>query len=571
MPNKIFSEYEYQRSNAEKIESDFNQLISNFESCIDFEMALKCIDDINVIRNDFLSQYNICYIRHTINTKDAFYEAENSFFDNYSPIFSNFISKYYKALIHHQFRSELEAHFGKQLFRIAELSIKTFDPAIIEDLQEENQLSSEYTKLKATAELIVDENKYNLSSIIPLNVDKDRSLRKKSNEIKWAFYEQNEAKIDEIYDKLVKVRHRIALKLGYQNFVQLGYDRMLRSDYNAEMVAIYRDQIAKYIVPLNSKIYAVQQERTQLDTLYYYDEDFHFTDGNPTPKGDPDYILAAANKMYSELSPETAEFFAFMQENQLMDLVARDGKATGGYCTYINNYKAPFIFSNFNGTSGDVDVLTHEAGHAFQVFRSRNHSIPEYNWPTYEACEIHSMSMEFFTWPWMNQFFGEDTHKYYCAHLTNALLFLPYGAAVDEFQHEIYSNIDLSPKERKLIWKQLEKKYLPHRNNDQNQYLENGGFWQKQNHIFNSPFYYIDYTLAQFCALTYWDWSRTDQKAAWNSYVSLCNLGGKFAFTELIQKSGLKSPFEKDSFKGILNPIINWLFEHKLIKESNFQ
>lgn len=571
MPNKIFSEYEYQRPNAEKIESDFNQLISNFESCVDFEMALKCIDDINVIRNDFLSQYNICYIRHTINTKDAFYEAENSFFDNYSPIFSNFISKYYKALILHQFRSELEAHFDKQLFRIAELSIKTFDPAIIEDLQEENQLSSEYTKLKATAELIVDENKYNLSSIIPLNVDKDRSLRKKSNEIKWAFYEQNEAKIDEIYDKLVKVRHRIALKLGYQNFVQLGYDRMLRSDYNAEMVAIYRDQIAKYIVPLNSKIYAVQQERTQLDTLYYYDEDFHFTDGNPTPKGDPDYILAAANKMYSELSPETAEFFAFMQEKQLMDLVARDGKATGGYCTYINNYKAPFIFSNFNGTSGDVDVLTHEAGHAFQVFRSRNHSIPEYNWPTYEACEIHSMSMEFFTWPWMNQFFGEDTHKYYCAHLTNALLFLPYGAAVDEFQHEIYSNIELSPKERKLIWKQLEKKYLPHRNNDQNQYLENGGFWQKQNHIFNSPFYYIDYTLAQFCALTYWDWSRTDQKAAWNSYVSLCNLGGKFAFTELIQKAGLKSPFEKDSFKGILNPIIDWLFEHKLIIESNFQ
>lgn len=565
MTNKLFSDFEYQRPNTNVIENQLNELIDNFVICNNFNQLLQIINEINSIRNDFLTEYNLCYIRHTINTKDTFYEEENNFFDNYSPIFSGFITRYYKALINHPSRPELEQHFGSQLFSIAELSIKTFDPIIIEDLQEENQLSSEYTKIKATADLELDGKKYNLSSIIPLNVDKDRTTRKKSNEIKWQFYEQNEEKLDELFDKLVKVRHKIAVKLGYENFVQLGYDRMLRSDYDAKMVEIYRDQIVKFIVPLNSKLYSVQQERTNLDTLYYYDEDFHFEDGNPTPKGDPDYILNAAKKMYGDLSLETKEFFAFMQESNLMDLVAKDGKATGGYCTYINNYKAPFIFSNFNGTSGDVDVLTHEAGHAFQVYRSRNHSIPEYTWPTYEACEIHSMSMEFFTWPWMNLFFGDETQKYYCSHLSNALLFLPYGAAVDEFQHEIYQNPQMSPNERKSIWKRIEKKYLPHRNNEYNEYLNRGGFWQKQNHIFNSPFYYIDYTLAQFCALTYWNWSRTDQKEAWESYVSLCDLGGKYSFTELIKKAGLNSPFDKDSFEGILEPIYTWLKENKMV------
>ena len=343
---------------------------------------------------------------------------------------------------------------------------------------------------------------------------------------------------------------------------------MLRTDYDAQMVAGYREQIAQNIVPLVSKLFDKQAENTQLDQIFYYDEDFHFLDGNPTPKGDAHYILEAASQMYHELSPETNEFFTLMKQCNLMDLVAREGKATGGYCTFIETYKTPFIFSNFNGTSGDIDVLTHEAGHAFQVYSSRNHAIPEYNWPTYEACEIHSMSMEFFTWPWMNLFFGEDTQKYYYAHLTNALMFLPYGAAVDEFQHELYGNVNLTATERKSVWQRIEAKYMPHRNNENNDFLKRGNFWQKQNHIFNSPFYYIDYTLAQVCALHYWHWSATDKEAAWTSYLHLCTLGGKFSFTELLAQAGLESPFIKGSIAKVLQPIEQWLEAFEFVEEA---
>lgn len=263
--------------------------------------------------------------------------------------------------------------------------------------------------------------------------------------------------------------------------------------------------------------------------------------------------------MYDELSKETGEFFRYMNENNLMDLVAKKGKAGGGYCTYIENYKSPYIFSNFNGTSGDIDVLTHEAGHAFQVYSSRHFEIPEYNWPTYEACEIHSMSMEFFTWPWMELFFKEDTDKYKFSHLSSGLLFLPYGVSVDEFQHWVYENPEATPAERNQQWRAIERKYLPHKDYDGNAYLEAGGFWQRQGHIYNSPFYYIDYTLAQICAFQFWKRSRENQEEAWNDYARLCKLGGSMPFTELVREANLISPFEEGCVESVIGEIETWL------------
>ncbi|TCL49249.1 M3 family oligoendopeptidase [Thermolongibacillus altinsuensis] len=357
----------------------------------------------------------------------------------------------------------------------------------------------------------------------------------------------------------MKVRTNMAKKLGFENFVELGYARLGRTDYNAEMVAKFREQVKEFIVPIAVKLRERQQERIGVDKLKYYDEAFAFKTGNPTPKGDAKWIIENGKKMYQELSPETDEFFRFMIDHELMDLVAKKGKASGGYCTYIENYKAPFIFSNFTGTSSDIDVLTHEAGHAFQVYESRHFEIPEYNWPTLEACEIHSMSMEFFTWPWMELFFKEDTEKYKFNHLSSALLFLPYGVAVDEFQHFVYENPDITPAERKQAWREIEKKYMPTRDYDGNDYLERGGFWQRQSHIYTTAFYYIDYTLAQICAFQFWKRSRENYKEAWNDYVKLCREGGSKPFTELVRVANLISPFEDGCVQSVVGEIECWL------------
>ena len=554
-----FSEYAYIRSDAKQIEQQMKRLISSFEAAESFEQQDDIMSDINKLRNEFDTQVQLVSIRHSIDTNDEFYKAEQEYMDEVVPVIQEYITDYYRALVNSKFRSELEQKWGIQLFQLAEKMLKTFSPEIIEDLQLENKLSTEHSQLIASAKIPFEGEERTLAQLTPFELSTDRDMRKRASEARFGFMAENEAKFDRIYDDLVKVRTKIAKKLGYENFVQLGYDRMCRTDYDANMVANFRAQVLEHIVPAAMKLIERQRKRIGVDKMYYYDESFKFKTGNAAPKGDPEWILENGAKMYQELSPEMNEFFTFMCENELMDLVSKKGKQSGGYCSFLSEFGAPFIFSNFNGTSHDIDVLTHEAGHAFQVYESRHFEVPEYNWPTYEAGEIHSMSMEFFTWPWMELFFQEDTEKYKFAHLAGGLQFIPHGVSGDEFQHFVYSNPEATPAERKAVWRDIEKRYLPHRDYEGNDYLERGGFWQKQGHIYQSPFYYIDYTLAQLCAFQFWKRMNEDWKSAWADYLKLCRAGGSQSFTGLVQVAGLISPFEDGCIASVIGDIENWL------------
>ncbi len=554
-----FGELPYTRPIIEQYETKFNQWLDKFIAAQTYKEQHEAFEKISNLRMEFESMNHLCRIRHSIDTSDKFYEEENTFFDMNYPVYESLNTRFYKALVGAKFRTELEEQWGDQLFVIAELCLKTFKPNILEDLKAENKLKSEYTKLRASARIQFQGAEYNLSSIMPLELSPDRTIRKAAGEAKWKFYNDNHEKIDDIYDRMVKMRHDMAVRLGYKNFIKMGYARMLRSDYTPEEIATFRSHIQKHIVPIATELRKRQQRRIGVDKLKFYDEGFQFKTGNPKPQGSPDWIVNNAQTMYKELSGETDEFFNFMLDNELLDLVAKENKAPGGYCSFINKYKAPFIFSNFNGTSGDIDVLTHEAGHAFQVYSSRNQGVHEYAWPTFEACEIHSMSMEFFTWPWMELFFKNDTDKYKFTHLAGSLLFLPYGVSVDEFQHFVYENPEATPAERNAAWREIEQKYMPHRDYDGHSFLESGGFWQRQGHIFSMPFYYIDYVLAQICAFQFWTKDRQNHENAWADYTRLCNAGGSMAFLDLVELAGLRSPFEEECIASVAKEIKAWL------------
>lgn len=554
-----FNEFKYDRPDYNEVKEKFFSLINEITKADNVEKQYAYIEQLNKLRNHIQTMGTLTEIRNSIDTTDKYYDEERSYWDEYTPLYEELNSIFYKELVNSKFKKELQEKLGHQFFVLAKFSLKAFSTEVIEDLQLENKLSSEYTKLIASARILFNGEELNLPGLVPFMQDKDRDIRRKASNAKYNFFVENEAEIDRIYDELVKVRTKIAKKLGYKNFVELGYIRMMRSDYNPEMVNNFRKQVLKYIVPVASKLYERQKERLGIEKLTYYDEKFEFLTGNAIPKGNPEWILNNGKKMYAELSPETKEYFDFMVEGELLDLVTKKGKAGGGYCTYIPDYKAPFIFSNFNGTSGDVDVLTHEAGHAFQVYSSRWIEVPECNFPTYESCEIHSMSMEFFTWPWMKLFFEEDTEKYKFTHLGSAIKFIPYGITVDEFQHFVYENPEATPAERKQAWRELERKYLPHKNYEGCQFLEMGGWWFQQAHIFNSPFYYIDYTLAQICALQFWKRANDNREDAWNDYVKLCKVGGTKSFLELVKYANLKSPFEDGCVSSIINSIEQWL------------
>ena len=554
-----FNEYKYEHLDLEKIKKEFSELIESFEKAENVEGQVNAIDEIIKLRNHIETMQTLVSVRHSIDTNDEFYDKENEYMDEISPILFGFTNDFYKALVNSKFKDELIQKYGKFLFDLAENTLKTFSPEIIPDAQEENRLSSKYSKLIASAKIDFDGKELNLSQMVPYTQSKDRNVRIEAAKKIAQFFSENQDEFDNIYDSLVKVRTRMAQKMGYKNFVEFGYKQLSRLEYDAKMVEGYRKQVLENIVPLHTELRERQGKRLGVDKLKFYDEAIKFNSGNADPHGSPEWILNNGKTMYKELSKETDEFFTFMTENNLLDLLSKKGKMSGGYCTYIPEHKAPFIFANFNGTSHDIDVLTHEAGHAFQVYQSRGFEVPEYLWPSYEACEIHSMSMEFLTWPWMDLFFENDTDKYKFIHLSEALLFIPYGVTVDEFQHWVYENPEATPKERREKWIEIEKKYLPTRDYGEVEELKNGIFWFRQGHIFSSPFYYIDYTLAQVCAFQFWIKSRENREKAWKDYLNLCKLGGSKPFFELMKSANLKNPFEEGTLAFVIPKIKEYL------------
>jgi len=553
-----FQDYKYSRPNLDKFKKDMEEELALIGTGQEPKVEIEAIKKVFALQDYMDSMQQLVGIRNSLDTKDAFYEEEQSFFDEQSPHIQEMNQKFINKLLASTNRKALEEAFGTYIFDKYEVAKRTFKPDIIPDLQQENKLSTAYSKLLAGAEIEFDGGTYNLSQMAPFTLHKDRDVRHRAQLAVSNWFSKEEQEIDRIYDEMVKVRHKIAKTLGYDNFVRLAYDRLGRTDYGSEEVANYRKQVYNEVVPYVKELVDRKAKRLGIKDLKSYDLGLSFLSGNPTPKGDRAWQVNHAKDMYEEMSEETAKFFNFMVEHELLELDAKPGKQGGGYCTFIPEYDSPFIFANFNGTSHDVDVLTHEAGHAFQVFQSKD-LLPEYRWPGYEGAEIHSMSMEFLAWPWIDKFFEEDTDKYKFNHLAGAISFLPYGVAVDEFQHGIYEQPNLSKEERKDLWRKIEKKYLPYKDYDDDKFLEKGTFWYRQGHIFGAPFYYIDYTLAQVVAFQYWVMAQEDHEQAFKKYLALCKLGGSKGFLELLKSADLKNPFVDGTIKETLIPLKAYL------------
>lgn len=554
-----FKDLKYQRPDFDKMVAEISSLLDKLEGAKSKEEFFDTHRQIEEKFAEYDELSNIAYIRNTINTRDEFYDTEmNAFYDN-GPRFDELNHRLMGIRLESPFRKDFEDKYGKTITMRDELQKDIFSPEIMEDKVVESKLVNEYNKLTGGAEIKFRGEIKNISGLVAITQDKDRATRKEAFEALNGWFADNLTELDRIYDELVKVRTKIANKLGFDTFTEVAYKQMGRLDWTKEDAKKYRNQIVKDLVSLSQEIYAEQAKRIGIEDMKYYDLPLAFLSGNPKPVGDEDVLVKAASKMYKELSPETDEFFTAMVEKEMMDLTTKDGKAPGGYMTSLALTKMPFIFSNFNGTSGDVDVLTHEAGHAFQGYITRDMYPSENNDLTMEIAETHSMSMEFFTHPWMENFFGKDTEKYYYNHVIDALKFIPYGASIDEFQEFVYENPNVSPEERRRKYREIEKKYLPHLDYDGNDYLENGGRWQRQLHVYNYPFYYIDYTIAQVNAFQYFIKDMENHEKAWESYLKLCKLSAKLPTKEILKEVGLESPFEEGTIAKITPQLRKYL------------
>lgn len=541
----------YERPDVDTLKKNSAALIAAWDSAGDVDEQVEVIAQWDAQQALFQSNQTLAMVHFQQSTTDTDAKAEKVFFDDLSPVILEANLNFLKRVTSSAHRADLEDKLGEQAFALWDCFLGTFEPAIAELKREEAALGTEYSELLAKISIEFRGETHNLSTLRGFFGHADRDVRLEAQRLRSKALSEIAGDMDRIYDQLVRIRHQMATTLGYDNFVHLGYRRMDRTDYNADDVATFRAQVRDHVVPLAQKIYARRATSLGIDTIAFHDESVRDLKGVPKPAGDHDWMISQATTLFDAMGDDFGQFFRMMNACDLLDLKSRPGKAGGGFCADIPRYGVPFIFANFNGTQDDVNVFTHECGHAFQNWSSRDQSLLIYHWPTYEAAEIHSMSLEFLSYPHMHMFFEDDAERYRTGHLEDALLFLPYGCAVDEFQHRVYENPEMTPEERAELWQELEATYLPHRKYDGMSHHESGRLWQQQRHIFAMPFYYIDYCLAQTCALQMWHAAEHDREGTMARYRELCQLGGSLPFTGLLKAVGLSNPFKA----GCLNDV----------------
>ena len=540
------------------LKDKFNELLNAFKHAKTFEEQNNSFKELNKHRLLYEGTKNLRMLNHFSDFNNVKAQEEYAAIQQSESLYLSLVNDYYETILSATYRDDLEKLWGEQLFKLAEIKIKTFTNEVAEEIEKENKLILEYQQIFRKAESVFRGESISLSSLIPYIFSSDRSTRKEAFESKYLFFQKNEKEFDRILDELVKVRHQMALKLGYPSYIELGYHRMHRTNLNQGDFKKYRKQVKEVGVPLVNHLRHKQKERLQVEKLTYYDEHIYFQTPAPKPVGDYQQILTTYGHVFDELSPETSSFYNEIMRNGHLDVQNRPEKTGGAFATYIGQEVAPYIYCNFNETSNDVRVFAHEAGHAFQFYMTREKQIHEYIIP-FDSAELFSFIMERLVWPWMEQFFGDEVHRYKYEHLTQGVMYMPIASVVDEFEHFLYQYPTATTLERKQQWRKLEQEYMPQKDYDQNEFLERGMGFCEYGHIFSTPFYFIDYDLAHFCSLQMWMKQQKEGVPPVHSFISMCESGGSLSFEDLLARANLMSPFEEGSLTTILEEVRVWL------------
>ena len=544
------SEMKYERADKDAAIEKIKDIIARVEGASSGDDLLALRAEYNKTSDRIGTLARIASTRLNLNSRDEFYSAEMDYYNQALPEIQMYDIKFTKAFLSSPYIEDAKKKLNPLVTKMMEISLKCADERVLEEMQEENKLTTEYSKFVSELTYDFRGEKLTLGALRKYMQDSDRETRREAYDALGKALGANSEYLDTVYDKMVKVRDKMAKKLGYENYVGLGYNLMGRVAYNKDDIRIFRENVLKDLVPVICELKGKIAEKLGIDSFKLYDDNT-YSENDPKPILDAEGILEAGKEMYHEMSPETAEFIDMMFESDAFDVLPREGKWTGGYMTFFPDYRQPFIFANFNGTTADVDVITHEAGHAFAYYVGRNHMLPETQLGGMETAESHSMSMEFFAWKYMDKFFGERADAYKYKHLFSALAFIPYGVIVDYFQEIVYENPDITPAERNKVWLELESKFRPYMDACGIEYLEKGTRWQYQNHIFQSPFYYIDYCLAQVVAFEFLQLSLENYEDALKTYIAHASRTGNYGFTDLVKMAGLKSPFENGALSEV--------------------
>lgn len=547
-----FAEYPYVRPDMADLTARMEEQIRRILNAKTLGEAFLAIVESDHIEQVFVSYATISEAGNTNNSYDKFYAEEEAFFSKAKPEFSLLMQKRNQAIFDCKFVEELRGLLGGEFFDAAKMRARTVSESVLDIMNQEGILSQEYSVIMSQMSAMVGEEKLSLGQLAQRGNSSDHEVRRKYNILGEEAMLKAADRLDTLYHDMVQLRHQVALGTGFANYTDYCLCKHGRTGYGREELKAFADAVEHHLVPLVSEVMAWQA--AQLDyPMMHYDENNAFPGRQVTITKE---LLPAFKKIFGKLSPETKVLFDELTRREFYDLELRDGKTNGAYSNLVPLCRMPYIFETYNATPGAVKTFAHECGHGLNTFMHRGETVMGAVDCSSDIAETHSMSMEFFIWHDLDAIVNEeDIELYKYMHLMNTLTFIPYGTAIDRFQTEVYDHPEMTPEERRALWKDLEKRFIPWRKYEPGLFYDSGRIWQRQIHVMKWPFYYIDYVLAQVCALQFWALDQKDHETAFESYLELIRNSGRYSFSEVIHKAGLKTPFEPGVMETICKQV----------------
>lgn len=553
-----------EKINKEEItEKELSNIVDSLTSIINklrisedipFPKYKELIDKFNEIRDHYLTLYWISYIGYLKDIKNSKYLNTEKLISKYESIIDNLVNEYFKCLINYKYKEELINYIGNRNYEMAGNQSIIVSNDISKLRIREKELCMQYRKTLMSLKFTFDNKEMNLSGLSSYYNVSDEKLRKASYDKRYKILESLEQELDVIFDNLVKVRTEIANKLKFNSYADLCFVKMNRIGYTYNDLDLLKENVRKYIVPILNILKEHQKERLNVSNISYYNKNYLFNDGNARVKVSLEEIISNISKILHKYNNEVGLMFDTMLKEGLIDLENRENKSSGGVTTYLPDYKMPTFIKKYMNLEANVTSIFHEIGYSIQLYLSRNLLFHENRWPTFDICEIHSTSLEFLMYPFLNMFFKEDENKYKIRHLSSSLSLIVSMCISDDFQKYIYDNPNISSEDRKEYWLYLINKYGIKDNT--HSYFGKGIEWQADINRIDDPFYGIDYAISNICALSFYDRVNNDVECAFSDYFDLCSKGNTLSLKRIIKKYRLNNPFEGNDIKKLSDNII---------------
>ena len=532
----------------ENLEPLFEELTSReIQSVEDLERWLQNRSELEAVLEE---DFGWRYIRMTCDTSNEELLRDFQYFaTEIEPKIAPIANELNKKFIECPFTAQLDKDKYFVFIRGIKRALELFREENVPLLTEIQVTQQKYQAITGAMTVTLDGREYTLEQASVFLKDPDRSKRQQAWEAITARRLQDKDQLDDLFNQLLQLRHRVALNAGFENFRDYMFQALGRFDYTPHDCYKFHAAIEREIVPILKQQAEIRQKALGVDALRPWDMDVDIS-GKPAlkPFNTGQELIDKSINCFDSLDPYIGERLKIMRENGLFDVESRKGKAPGGYNYPLAETGAPFIFMNSANTFRDLTTMVHEGGHAVHTFITADLELNDFKHLPSEVAELASMSMELISMDKWEVFFSndEDLKRAKKDQLRDVLKTLPWVAVVDQFQHWIYTNPKHTTEERKTAWKEI---FAPFGNNFANwsgyeEALEN--LWQKQLHIFEVPFYYIEYAIAQLGAIAVWKNYKENPEEALKKYLEALKLGYTKTIKEIYKTAGIKFDFSSE-------------------------